>query len=149
MNRAKTSDQNGETRRRPRPQSVDSEARAVTQLKVDFEREYRRALDASGSAKDALNALVALAKDELSRTEDGRRWLKTEYVELELKLQTAENFQRVKTTLAGVVRPEAANRWLATPNAQLGGATPGEAIQHGETERVLELIASVAEGLHT
>ena len=57
--------------------------------------------------------------------------------------------QQVRDRLLEILKPDAAERWIYAPLAALGGLSPREAIAGGETDRVLELIAMVAHGVHS
>ncbi len=56
--------------------------------------------------------------------------------------------KQVKQILDTVVQGSEAERWLAAPNAMLGGARPVDKIRQGKTRQVIEILALVQEGIY-
>jgi hypothetical protein len=62
--------------------------------------------------------------------------------------QADKDLMRIKERLAHLVPSPEIHRWLAAPNARLGGRTPQQLIDAGATEEVLNLIIKLEEGLY-
>jgi uncharacterized protein (DUF2384 family) len=63
--------------------------------------------------------------------------------------QVYRDLEQVWDHLRGLVQETEAERWLYAPNPTLDGASPRDLIEQGETERVLELIATVEHGIYS
>jgi hypothetical protein len=53
----------------------------------------------------------------------------------------------VRAAAAQVYRPEGVGIWMRSPNPSLNNATPLQFIAAGDTQRVLDLIMALAEGV--
>lgn len=56
--------------------------------------------------------------------------------------------QQVRQVLGTLVQTQEADRWLAAPNALLGGDSPLNCIRQGRTRQVKELVERLAQGLY-
>jgi hypothetical protein len=62
--------------------------------------------------------------------------------------RTGDALEEARGRLLLLVEPAEAERWLATAHPSLGGETPGQALLHGQEDRVLEMIARIEEGIY-
>ena len=58
------------------------------------------------------------------------------------------DMKRVKQMLGAIVQESEVERWLAAPNAVLGGVRPIDKIRLGKTRQVIELLAVVQESIY-
>jgi hypothetical protein len=63
-------------------------------------------------------------------------------------LRIQKDAKQVKHMLNAIVQGSEAERWLAAPNAMLGGARPVDKIRQGKTRQVIELLTIVQESIH-
>ncbi len=63
-------------------------------------------------------------------------------------LRIQKDTKQVKQMLGGIVQGREAERWLAAPNAMLGGARPVDKIRQGKTRQVIEILIIVQESIH-
>ena len=56
--------------------------------------------------------------------------------------------RRIRARLRELVTPPEVDRWLHAPNKNLNGLTPAAAVAQGKTSLVLEMIATVEEGIY-
>lgn len=61
--------------------------------------------------------------------------------------RTQRETQQVRQVLDTLVQAGEADRWLAAPNALLGGDSPLDCIRQGQTRQVKELVERLAQGL--
>lgn len=61
-------------------------------------------------------------------------------------LEQARGEQCVRHAAAEVFTPEGVDIWLRSPNRSLNNATPLQFIAAGDTDRVLQLLAQLADG---
>lgn len=59
-----------------------------------------------------------------------------------------ENLRSIKESLEALFKPEEIRRWLHTPKSMFAGRTPIEIIVKGESDRILEILARLEEGIH-
>lgn len=57
------------------------------------------------------------------------------------------DYERVREALAEVYRDEGIVIWMAAPNPLLKGEVPTDLIARGEADKVLAVIAGLAEGV--
>lgn len=55
--------------------------------------------------------------------------------------------QIVRAAVAEIYRPEGVEIWMHAPNRMLGGESPLDLIAAGRSQRVLDLINALAEGI--
>ena len=63
-------------------------------------------------------------------------------------LRIQKDTKQVKQMLSAIVQGGEAKRWLAAPNAMLGGARPVDKIRQGKTRQVIELLTTIQEGIY-
>jgi hypothetical protein len=55
--------------------------------------------------------------------------------------------RRLASALKRVMKPDFLPRWLATPNKGLGGISPVEALERGESDRLWRAVFLLGSGL--
>lgn len=75
------------------------------------------------------------------------RWASGDTTPQRLPKERLLQLDAVAEVLGGVLRPEAANIWLSSPNRLLDWDTPAERISRGGFRDVLALIEALAEGI--
>lgn len=63
-------------------------------------------------------------------------------------VRAIENLREIKASLEAQFEPEEIQRWLHSPNPIFDGKTPLGMIAGGETDRVLEVLIRLEEGIH-
>jgi hypothetical protein len=66
-----------------------------------------------------------------------------------LSIQPLEaHLERIREEAPQVIKPEAVDRWLMTPQRFLGGRTPLQAIEQGNGDLVYATLVALKEGAH-
>jgi transcriptional regulator with XRE-family HTH domain len=95
---------------------------------------------------------LSLTHEELAAiagtsTRSVARYLAGEVIPHRLTRQRLLELAYVAEQLTTVLRPDAANLWLHSPNRLLDHDTPAAKIQQGDYRRVLALIEALADGI--
>ena len=61
---------------------------------------------------------------------------------------TIENLRQIKEALESMFPPNEINRWLSTAKTMFSGKTPIELIVEGQSNKVLEILVGLEEGIH-
>lgn len=64
------------------------------------------------------------------------------------KRATPAALSQIQAKLNSLVSPAEAQRWLNAPNATLDGRRPIDLISQGESDRVMEILIGLEEGIH-
>jgi hypothetical protein len=67
---------------------------------------------------------------------------------LQATTHTVENLERIKTLLEDMFKQEEAVRWLHTPKRIFGDKTPLNVIADGGSDKILEVLTALEEGIH-
>ena len=59
-----------------------------------------------------------------------------------------EDLEQVKQILSGLVEKNEVDRWLNAPNPMLDDDCPLDSIKLGKTQQVIEMLASLQEGIY-
>lgn len=63
-------------------------------------------------------------------------------------IRAIENLRSIKERLEALFKQEEIIRWLHTPNSMFGGKTPTDIMAGGETDRILQVLIRLEEGIH-
>ncbi len=61
----------------------------------------------------------------------------------------SKTLEQVRDRLLAILKPDRVESWLYAPNPVLDNSSPRDAIEAGNADAVLELIARVTNGTHT